>query len=51
VRFSRPVIPGQTITTNVWAEGERDGRRIFAYETLNPDGHAVIKGGIAEVAT
>jgi acyl dehydratase len=51
VRFSRPVIPGQTITTNVWAEGERDGRRIFAYETLNQDGHAVIKGGIAEVAT
>jgi acyl dehydratase len=51
VRFSRPVIPGQTITTNVWAEGERDGRRIFAYETLNSDGHAVIKGGIAEVAT
>ncbi len=51
VRFSRPVLPGQTITTKVWADGERNGRRVFAYETFNPDGQAVIKGGIAEVAT
>jgi acyl dehydratase len=51
VRFSRPVLPGQTITTKVWADGERHGRKVFAYETFNPDGQAVIKGGIAEVAT
>jgi acyl dehydratase len=51
VRFSRPVLPGQTITTKLWAEGERDGRRIFAYETFNPEGQAVIKGGVAEIAT
>ena len=50
VRFSRPVIPGQTITTKIWADGERAGRKVFAYETFNPDGQAVIKGGIAEVA-
>jgi acyl dehydratase len=50
VRFSRPVLPGQTITTRVWPDGERAGRRIYAYETLNPDGQAVIRGGIAEVA-
>jgi acyl dehydratase len=50
VRFSRPVLPGQTITTSAWSAGERDGRKIFDYETLNPDGQAVIKGGIAEVA-
>ena len=50
VRFSRPVLPGQTITTRVWSEGERDGRRVYAYETLNPDGQAVIRDGIAEVA-
>ena len=50
VRFSRPVLPGQTITTKVWADGERDGRKVFAYETFNPDGQPVIKGGIAEVA-
>jgi len=50
VRFSRPVLPGQTITTRVWADGERDGRRIFAFETYNPEGRAVIRGGRAEVA-
>jgi acyl dehydratase len=50
VRFSRPVLPGQTITTRIWPDGERDGRRVFAYETFNPDGQAVIRGGIAEVA-
>jgi len=50
VRFSRPVLPGQTITTRVWAEGGKDARKIYAYETFNPAGQAVIKGGIAEVA-
>jgi acyl dehydratase len=50
VRFSRPVLPGQTITTKVWPNGDRNGRKVFAYETFNPDGQAVIKGGVAEVA-
>jgi acyl dehydratase len=49
VRFSRPVLPGQTITTKIWPAGENAGRKIFAYETFNPDGQAVIKGGIAEI--
>ncbi|HZC45885.1 MAG TPA: MaoC/PaaZ C-terminal domain-containing protein [Candidatus Acidoferrum sp.] len=51
VRFSRPVLPGQTITTKVWADHQRAGRKVFAYETFNPDGQVVIKGGIAEIAT
>lgn len=50
VRFSRPVLPGQTITTKVWADGDQAGRKVFAYETFNPGGQPVIKGGIAEVA-
>jgi acyl dehydratase len=50
VRFSRPVLPGQTITTRIWPDGERGGRRVFAYETCNPEGQPVIRGGIAEVA-
>lgn len=49
-RFSRPVFPGQSITTRVWPAGERAGRRVWAYETYNPDGFAVIRGGIAETA-
>ncbi len=49
VRFTRPVFPGQTITTRVWPDGERNGRKIYAYETVNPEGQAVIRGGIAEV--
>jgi acyl dehydratase len=49
VRFSRPVRPGQVVTTRVWPSADRDGRRVFAYETLNPEGQAVIKDGIAEV--
>lgn len=50
VRFVRPVFPGQTITTKVWREGDKNGREIYAYETYNPEGRAVIRGGIAEVA-
>ncbi len=50
VRFSRPVLPGQTITTRVWADADKSGRKIFAFETFNPAGQAVIKGGIAEIA-
>ena len=50
VRFSRPVRPGQTITTRVWPAGECEGRRLFDYETSTNEGHAVIRGGIAEVA-
>jgi acyl dehydratase len=50
VRFTRPVLPGQIITTKVWPDGEREGRKVFAFETYNPEGRAVIKGGLAEVA-
>jgi len=50
VQFSRPVFPGQSITTKVWANGESAGRRVSAFETYNPEGLAVIRGGIAEIA-
>lgn len=49
VRFSKPVLPGQTITTRFWDAGAREGRTIYVFETTNPDGEAVIKDGIAEV--
>lgn len=50
VRFSRPVLPGDTITTRVWRAGERDGRLILAYATTNPEGLLVIRDGLAEIA-
>ena len=50
VQFSRPVFPGQTITTRVWPEGERSGRAAYIFETYNPQGLAVIRGGIGEIA-
>jgi acyl dehydratase len=50
VRFSHPVLPGETITTKVWPVGDRNGRRAYEYETYNRDGLAVIRDGIAEIA-
>ena len=50
VRFTRPVLPGQIITTRVWPDGDREDRKLFAFETFNPEGRAVIRGGLAEVA-
>lgn len=50
VQFSRPVFPGQAITTRIWADGVRAGHRAYLFETYNPEGMAVIRGGIAEVA-
>jgi acyl dehydratase len=50
VQFSRPVFPGQSITTKLWAGDERAGRRVHTFETYNPEGMAVIRGGIAEIA-
>ena len=47
-RFSRPVLPGQTITTAVWPAGP--GAGVYSYETYNPEGKAVIKDGLAEVS-
>jgi acyl dehydratase len=50
VRFSRPVFPGQMITTVVWPRPDRDSVKVYAYETVNSEGRAVIKDGIVEVA-
>lgn len=50
VRFSRPVLPGQDITTSIWAKDPTpQGRTVYGFETTNPDGDLVIKDGLAEI--
>lgn len=44
VRFAKPVLPGQDLTTSIWPAG--DGR--YAYETTVGD-TVVIKDGLAEI--
>jgi acyl dehydratase len=50
VRFSKPVFPGQELTTRLWEESTEPSATTYAFETLNPDGVAVVKSGIAEVS-
>ena len=50
VRFSRPVLPGQELTTKLWPETEGEGPDRFGFATLNPDGRAVITSGQVEIS-
>ncbi|GGM83128.1 hypothetical protein GCM10012275_62170 [Longimycelium tulufanense] len=49
VRFAKPVLPGQDITTTIWNAGSADGATTYAYETTVGD-TVVIKDGLAEIA-
>jgi acyl dehydratase len=57
VRFSRPLLPGQTITTRIFDAGPLPGPpgngdpvHAYAFESVNPEGQAAVKDGWAEVA-
>lgn len=50
VRLSKPVFPGQELTTKLWEESESGGVKTYGFETYNPDGDAVIKAGVVEIA-
>jgi NAD(P)-dependent dehydrogenase (short-subunit alcohol dehydrogenase family)/acyl dehydratase/putative sterol carrier protein len=50
VRFSKPVLPGETVTTHVWKLGTEDGILRYGFEAVNQAGVQVITNGIAEVA-
>ena len=50
VRFSRPVTPGQELTTKFWRGPSGGEVTAYAFETYNPDNKAVIKGGAVEIS-
>jgi acyl dehydratase len=47
VRFAKPVLPGQDITTSIYESSSADGVTTYAFETA-VDGELVIKDGLAE---
>ena len=48
VRFSKNVFPGNDVVTTIYDAGERDGKKIYAYEA-HSNGDQVIANGLAEV--
>ena len=46
LRFARPVIPGEEITTSIW-QGEETG--LFEFQTVDPRGKPVLSQGFAEI--
>ncbi|MGH2772349.1 MAG: MaoC/PaaZ C-terminal domain-containing protein [Actinomycetota bacterium] len=54
VGFSRPVFPGQELTTRgwlqYWLKSNGEGLKAISFETLNPRGQAVLSEGVAEIA-
>ncbi len=50
VRFSKPVLPEQTITVKAWKNGEENGNAVYDFVVINNDGEEVVKDGVAEVA-
>jgi acyl dehydratase len=49
VSFSRPVFPGDTITTSIWPANSAD-KQHFTFATINREGLTVIRHGTAEVS-
>ncbi|MBI2565832.1 MAG: SDR family NAD(P)-dependent oxidoreductase [Candidatus Schekmanbacteria bacterium] len=50
VRFSRPVRPGDTVTTQAWKTGGEPGLTIYGFNVINSAGETVVTDGIAEVS-
>jgi acyl dehydratase len=49
VRFAKPVLPGQDLTTTIWAAGSTDGVTTYVFESSVGD-DLVLKDGLAEIA-
>lgn len=50
VRLSKPVLPGQELTTRFWRKTGDDDVVTYGFETYNPDGAAVIREGEVEIS-
>jgi acyl dehydratase len=50
VRFSKPVLPKDQLTTTGWKLDAKPGLARYGFETTRPDGTVVIKNGLAEVS-
>jgi acyl dehydratase len=51
VRFSKPVFPGDVLSTEGWTVEEKDGLTVIGFETRNQGGVPVIVNGLAEIAS
>jgi NAD(P)-dependent dehydrogenase (short-subunit alcohol dehydrogenase family)/acyl dehydratase/putative sterol carrier protein len=50
VRFSKPVYMGETVSTVVWEKANGGGKKTLGFETVNPEGVAVITNGEADIS-
>jgi acyl dehydratase len=50
VRFSRPIFPGDSLTTSIWPDGLLTPRSTYSFTTANAQGLTVMRDGRAEVA-
>jgi acyl dehydratase len=51
VRFARPVLPLDTVTTRAWIEDKMSGRTALGFDAVNQKGDIVIRNGLASVLT
>ena len=51
VRFSKIVLPSDTLTTRAWNVEQNNGVTTVGFETLNQNGDKVISHGLAEIRT
>ena len=50
VRFAKPVLPLDTVTTRGWLEEKREGITAVGLEAVNQKGDIVLRNGLAEIA-
>jgi len=50
VRFAKPVLPKDTVTTSAWITEKKDDVTVLGLEMVNQRGEIVIKNALAETA-